>query len=649
MILDKLTRLKLIVGLIILTLGLGIVILHLLFDFPIILPLLVFAILSFIIYLVFYFLLKWKRDNDDHVEDSLNTTLKDALRVSNVGIIVYDDNYEITWMSRLFSEYNINQRKEKLLGWLPELQDLISGDRDIITVILENNHKYEVTKKENSSVLLFKDITKQYDLEKKYHEEMIVFGLVNFDNYEEAAESEEDISIINSEIKLPVFEYLRKHNVAFKTLRNNRIFLILTEKVYEELAHDRFSIINLVRRESKKLELPITLSMAFARGNEDLRELDEMASNLLDLAQTRGGDQVVVRKNSEEPIYFGGSSEAREKSSKVRVRVMANSIRDLIVRSSNVIIVGHEDMDADCVGSAIAMSSIAQSFKKNTIIVAKTGGIEPMINDVMNRYREELEMRHRFVTINEAINHLDDNSLVIMVDHHSASQSNGQELLKSAKRVVIVDHHRRKADLDVDAMLVYIEASASSTCELMCEFLPYLSGRVSITPIEANIMYLGMLIDTNRFRVRTGARTFDVCRLLKQYGADMALVEELNEEPYDMILSRSKIIEKSKRYEGNVILSVMEDGIYPRSIISQASDTMLQTKGVKAVFVIAPIAKDEIAISARSKGGFNVQVIMEKMHGGGHMTAAGAQIRNGNVDELKNKLLTEINTYIKGA
>ena len=645
---DRLTRFKLIVGLIILSLGLGIVILHFFFDFPIILPLLVFAILSFIIYLVFYFLLKWKRDNDDHVEDSLNTTLKDALRVSNVGIIVYDDNYEITWMSRLFSEYNINQRKEKLLGWLPELQDLISGDRDIITVILENNHKYEVTKKENSSVLLFKDITKQYDLEKKYHEEMIVFGLVNFDNYDEAAESEEDISIINSEIKLPVFEYLRKHNVAFKTLRNNRIFLILTEKVYEELAHDRFSIINLVRRESKKLELPITLSMAFARGTEDLRELDEMASNLLDLAQTRGGDQVVVRKLNEEPIYFGGSSEAREKSSKVRVRVMANSIRDLIVRSSNVIIVGHEDMDADCVGSAIAMSSIAQSFKKNTIIVAKTGGVEPMINDVMNRYREELELRHRFVTINEAINHLDDNSLVIMVDHHSASQSNGKELLKNAKRIVIVDHHRRKADLDVDAMLVYIEASASSTCELMCEFLPYLSGRVSITPIEANIMYLGMLIDTNRFRVRTGARTFDVCRLLKQYGADMALVEELNEEPYDMILSRSKIIEKSKRYEGNVILSVIEDGIYPRSIISQASDTMLQTKGVKAVFVIAPIAKDEIAISARSKGGFNVQVIMEKMHGGGHMTAAGAQIRNGNVDELKNKLLTEINAYIKG-
>lgn len=645
---DRLTRFKLIVGLIILSLGLGIVILHFFFDFPIILPLLVFAILSFIIYLVFYFLLKWKRDNDDHVEDSLNTTLKDALRVSNVGIIVYDDNYEITWMSRLFSEYNINQRKEKLLGWLPELQDLISGDRDIITVILENNHKYEVTKKENSSVLLFKDITKQYDLEKKYHEEMIVFGLVNFDNYDEAAESEEDISIINSEIKLPVFEYLRKHNVAFKTLRNNRIFLILTEKVYEELAHDRFSIINLVRRESKKLELPITLSMAFARGTEDLRELDEMASNLLDLAQTRGGDQVVVRKLNEEPIYFGGSSEAREKSSKVRVRVMANSIRDLIVRSSNVIIVGHEDMDADCVGSAIAMSSIAQSFKKNTIIVAKTGGVEPMINDVMNRYREELELRHRFVTINEAINHLDDNSLVIMVDHHSASQSNGKELLKSAKRIVIVDHHRRKADLDVDAMLVYIEASASSTCELMCEFLPYLSGRVSITPIEANIMYLGMLIDTNRFRVRTGARTFDVCCLLKQYGADMALVEELNEEPYDMILSRSKIIEKSKRYEGNVILSVIEDGIYPRSIISQASDTMLQTKGVKAVFVIAPIAKDEIAISARSKGGFNVQVIMEKMHGGGHMTAAGAQIRNGNVDELKNKLLTEINAYIKG-
>ena len=215
---DRLTRFKLIVGLIILSLGLGIVILHFFFDFPIILPLLVFAILSFIIYLVFYFLLKWKRDNDDHVEDSLNTTLKDALRVSNVGIIVYDDNYEITWMSRLFSEYNINQRKEKLLGWLPELQDLISGDRDIITVILENNHKYEVTKKENSSVLLFKDITKQYDLEKKYHEEMIVFGLVNFDNYDEVGVYTKGYRVLNKIPRMPssIVENLVKSFKSFQ-------------------------------------------------------------------------------------------------------------------------------------------------------------------------------------------------------------------------------------------------------------------------------------------------------------------------------------------------------------------------------------------------------------------------------------------------
>ena len=645
---DKETRLKIaIVGIVVL-LGLGLAILKFAFDYDIMLSLLVLAILSGLIVTIVYFKDKWQSETDNRVEETMGTTTQDALKLSKVGIVYYNDEYEVTWMSRLFGDYDINARGEKLMNWLPELQELIAGDCDTVIATLENNHKYRVYKKNNGLILFFKDITEQYDLENKLKNEEVVFGMVSFDNYDVVVESEEDLSIVNTELKLPVLEYLKKYKVVYKTLRNDRLFLILNEKSFAELADDHFSIINTVRIESKKAELPITLSMSFARGNDDFSVLDNMVSNLLEIAQSRGGDQVVVRKFNEEAKFYGGSSEAREKSSKVRVRVMMNSIKDLIQRSSNVIIVCHLDADADCIGSALCMSAIAQSYRKDTIIVTKTGGIEPMIERVLNTYKDELEQKHHFVSINEAINHLEDDTLVIMVDHHSASQSNGQELLKTVKRVLIVDHHRRKADLDTDAILLYIEASASSTCELTTEFLPYLSSRVEITPLEANIMYLGILIDTNRFRVRTGARTFDVCRILRQYGADPAVVETLSEEPYEMIMKRSQIIDNSKLYSNGIIIACLENNIYPRSIISQASDTMLQTRDIRAVFVIAHTSEDEISISARSKGEFNVQVVMEKMDGGGHMTAAGGQYKDISANELKERLIEKLNEYIKG-
>ena len=643
---EKIGRFKFIIGALILLTGVVLVLLQLSFKMNVFLAAFIYIAYSFLIVLVFYFLNKWQADSDDYIESQLDSGINDAMKLANVGIVVYNDSFEVNWMSALFNDRGIDCRKEKVLTWIPELQDLISGNTDETTIVLDS-YKYIVTKKANANVLLFKDITVEYDLKRKYEDDAVVFGLLNFDNYDEAAEIEDDITTINTDIKLPVIEYLKKYNVIYKTLRNNRMFLILNESIYKQLSDDRFSIINVVRRESKKLDIPITLSMAFARGSDDFRVLDEMVSNLIELAQTRGGDQVVVRKVNEEAKFFGGSSEAREKSSKVRVRVMANTIKDLIHRSGNVIIVGHLDMDADCVGSALCVSSIAQSFNKDTCIVSKTGGIEAMINDVLNKYRSELETKHKFVTINEALNRINDDTLVVMVDHHMAAQSNGMELLKTAKRVVILDHHRRKADLDINPMIVYIEASASSTTELVAEFLPYMT-RVNLTAIEANIMYLGMLIDTNRFRVRTGARTFDVARMLRQYGADPSLVEELNEEPYEMIQKRSMIVNSAKKYGDTVLISTIDSGVFPRSIISQASDTLLQTRGIKGVFVIAHTSKDEVAISARSKGGFNVQVIMEKMNGGGHMTAAGMQDKDRTPKELEIELIEVLKEYLKG-
>ena len=617
------------------------------FDINIAAMAIVYGLCFLVLIITFIFVAKWRRDAERYSSVQPEASVDDAISLANVGILVYNENHEITWVSSFFAEHNLGVSGQRLLGWIPDLDDLMNGDIEQVVVIIADK-KYEVTKKEDASVLFFKDITENYDLKQKINDEAVVFGLVNFDNLDDLSRDDEEISTISNDLKLPVLEYLKKYGVAYKTLRNHRIFLILNESIYQSLAEGRFSILNTVRKLAKQLEVPVTLSLAFARGTSDLKELDELASSLLELAQTRGGDQVAVRKVGEDVVYYGGTSEAKEKSSRVQVRVMTNTIKDLINRSSNVIIVGHLQADADCVASAICMADIARSLKKEACVVLKTGGIEKRIQDALDQYKDNFDERHHIVSINEAMNQLRDDSLVIMVDHHSANQSNGKELLKVAKRIIIIDHHRRMADLDTNPILTYIEASASSTCELVMEFVPYLMGRVSITPIEASLMYLGVLIDTNRFRVRTGVRTFEVLKNLRQYGADLNIVETFNEEPYDLVLKRSKLIEGSYRYRDDIIIAKGDENqSYPRSIISQAGDMMLQTIGVNAVFVIANFTKEDIAISARSKGDFNVQVIMEKMDGGGHMTAAGLQVKDQSISDLEETLKKCIDEYLK--
>lgn len=587
---------------------------------------------------------KVRKETSAEIESNLDQGSKEALNFADVGVLVYNEEFIITWLSSLFIERKLDRVGEKLFTWLPDLQDLVKGDVDHVYVKIDGE-TYVVKKLKNAYVLYFKDISREYNLQSLINKRKSVIGYVNFDNYDETTEAEGDISFINFNIKVPVFEYFKEHKIVCKTLYNNRLLLLLDEEKYEVLHKDRFSIINTVRKEAKKAGFDITLSMAFARGDVESEELDSMALSLIELAQTRGGDQVAVRKAGEEVVFFGGSSEAREKQSKVRVRVVSNTIRDLLNKAGNVIILGHQEMDADCVGSALCMATIAQGLKKETCIVAKSGGVEAMINDVLNFYKEDIENNYDLVTEGEAINRLNDDTLVIMVDHHDAAQSNGSNLLKKAKKVIIIDHHRRKADLDTNPLLLYVEASASSACELTAEFLPYLLRRGNILPSIANIMYLGMVIDTNHFRVRTGARTFDVAKTLRQLGADPVVCERLAQEPFAMVKKRSRLIDAAEKYLDIFAISALDDDIYPRSIISQASDQMLQIKEIKAAFVIAMISKDEVAISARSKDGFNVQTIMEKMHGGGHMTAAGLQRRDEGVGNLKNELLQVLKDF----
>ncbi|MFV0379845.1 MAG: DHH family phosphoesterase [Anaerorhabdus sp.] len=571
-----------------------------------------------------------------------------AFLFGEVGFITYNDDYVVTWMSELFVERQIDRTGKKILVWLPKLDSLISGESDIEYIQIDDR-EYAVSRKEDSQVMLFKDVTELLQYKDSYEKEQMVLGLIHLDNYEESTRYEDEhvLASINTSIRQPVVDWCNSHGLLLRRIRNDRYMVVLNEELFKNLGNDRFSILEKVRKASSELDVSITLSMAFARGNNKLDELDNLVVELLELAQSRGGDQVAIKRYGEEVKYFGGNSEAVEKRSRVRVRVIANTLKDLIQKADNVIICGHKESDFDCMGAALGMSRIVQAYDKHCCIIAKTGGIEEKLMQVMDNNKEELQERHLMVTESEALNQLREDTLVIMVDHHSYSQTNGSKVIENAKKVAIFDHHRRKSNLEMNAILMYIEAGASSTSELISEFIPYLTNRIDISDVEANIMYTGIVIDTIKFKVRTGMRTFEAASMLRGFGADPIESDEYLKDSYEEFELKSKILSQSVKYPNNTVIALCDTEI-SRSLMSQVADSILQIKDVEASFVIAKTGDNIVAISARSRGKINVQVIMEAIGGGGHLSAAALQKSDIEISELKEVLLNQIDIYFKG-
>lgn len=628
-----------------------IILLQLIFKINILPGILVLIVEALItVYLLDYF----QSANEEEsigLEKYLGGSYAEAYLVGGVGMINYDENYVITWQSELFKERGLDRIGSKLLTWLPEANDIISGETEKVSVTIDQ-YVYEVSKRENAPTIFFKDITLLNKYRGKYNEEHVVLGLASFDNYEESTmyADDADIANINATIRTPLNEYFQKFGVFLRRLNNNRYLLVLNEKIYREIAADRFSILNIVRKASQKAEVSITLSMAFAKGSSNFAELDETVTKLMDLAQTRGGDQVAIQVVGEDVKYFGGSTEAAEKRSRVRVRVMAHALRDLIQHSSNVIICGHKNADFDCIGSAICLSKMASAFNKPVSIIAKTGGIEEKLDAAMKGNEKELAEDITFVTEGEAINQLKDDTLVIMTDHHNILQSNGAKLLEMAERIVVIDHHRRSTDMGVKPILIYIEAGASSTCEILTEMIPFVSSKVDISELEATFMLAGMTIDTRKWRERTGVRTYDAASALRKLGADPQVAYDYLKDTYDEFVLKSAIMNASERYPDGIVIAAVENEKITRSIMSQVADSLLSIQDVKAAFVIAQDKSTGInSISARSNGEINVQAIMEAMHGGGHMTAAATQRKDATVKELKEELINIIEQQKKEA
>lgn len=589
--------------------------------------------------IMFYYIIKTHKSRVLEVSQLLGTEARDAFDYGKIGIITLDNDNTISWMSEIFDELGIEGIGEKLVDVFPSSEGVLDGNKDFATVTIKGNN-YEITSMGHKQIMFVKDITEITELERVNRLNSVVLGIANLDNYEETTQYEEEqqTALIDSNIRQAVVRWADKHNMFIRRIRPDRYLLVMNEEIYQNIVSERYSILHEIRKQSREMDVNITLSLAFARQSTNLKELEDMSNKALEMAQARGGDQVAINTKGSDITYFGGSSEAVEKRSKVRVRVVAQDLGNRIKQADNVIIVGHRMTDFDCFASALGVSSIVDVYGKKAHIVINLEDTDSNLASAITEHRESFEPKHSFIDKNEAKSMMGDNTLVIMVDHHSLEQTQTPELIHKAKRIIVIDHHRRTGEFKFKPELIYIESSASSASELVVELFPYNRKNVVISKQEATFMYTGMIIDTNRFRNRSGSRTFQAAAELRKFGADLAQVENMLRDDYVDFEMRNKILSRCELFEDHYVIAAYKDEPLPRTLMSQAADEILSVREVEASFVVASVDDDTIAISSRSKGDLNVQLVMERLGGGGHFTGAATVIKNKSFNEITEML-----------
>ncbi|MEW9671683.1 DHH family phosphoesterase [Ammoniphilus sp. 3BR4] len=562
-----------------------------------------------------------------------------------IGILLYSEDKKIEW----FNPYMVGITGKELLAGqnmldvLPQLAEIAPGKKEVeITV---NKRIYEVLVRPEERLLYFKDMTEFRELHLRYNEEKIVLAIIHLDNLDEVSQGMDDQSrsIILANVTGAINEWGHKHKIYIRRFASDKFLGILDEATLQQLLDTRFDILDVVREMTAKNKIPITLSIGIGAGDVDYPKLGEMAQSSLDIALGRGGDQAAV-KQGEKMTFYGGKSNAVEKRTRVRARVISHALRDLILESDKVLVMGHKFPDMDAIGASIGvLKAVLANERKGHIVLDK---VNPSIDRLMAAVEEHEYLSDYFVTPEQAIGMATIRTLVVLVDTHRPSMAIEPKLLQLSNRVMVIDHHRRSEEFVEDPVLVYIEPYASSTCELVTELLQYQSEKLNMDSLEATALLSGMVVDTKSFAFRTGARTFEAASFLRRNGAEPAIVQRLLKEDLNQYIKRSEIVQNTEvLYDVFAISIGKPDEAYSQVLIAQAADTVLTMSGIQASFVVCKRPDNMIAISARSLGDINVQMIMEQMGGGGHLTNAATQVKEMSIDEAVKKLRGLIKKY----
>ena len=494
------------------------------------------------------------------------------------------------------------------------------------------------------TVCLF-DETDLVELRIQKENSKFVVGLMYMDNYDEAMESVEEVrrSLLEALIDRKINQYINGFNGIVKKLEKDKFFFIIKKEDLDSAISVRFDILEDVKTVNIGNEMGITLSIGIGYGSENLARNYELARMAMDMALGRGGDQAVV-KTEDDIRYFGGKAQTVEKQTRVKARVKAHAFRELLENKDKVIIMGHKMLDMDAFGAAIGIWRIATHLNKKAYILRSD--VNPSVRPMIEKFKAPEYPEDLFMSEEKALNSLTNDSLVVVVDVNRPSITEGPSLLKKAKNIVVLDHHRQSSEIITNATLSYVETFASSACEMVSEIVQYISDDIKLKTLEADAMYAGIVIDTQNFNVQTGVRTFEAAAFLKRSGADVTRVRKMFREDATDYLAKAEAIHNAEIYENYYAISECDSAntASPTLVCAQAANDLLNIKGIKASFVLT-LYNDVIYISARSMDEVNVQTIMEKLGGGGHRSVAGAQIKEGSIEDAKNlvkKVLKEL-------
>ena len=589
----------------------------------------------------------------EYIGGRLGAVKSDALVKFPLPVAVTNSEGEILWTNSLFHDFVMKGeecygKRIKELSQNFDFEKIVSeGGCEVICH--EGNYSVCATSSSDMGEKLyafyFVDKTNERKIEKLYEESRPAVLSITLDNLEElfANCKESEKSWIKGEVE-KLFENFVSENHAFlKRNTGSKYVAIVEEKYLRKMEEERFSILDKARKILTSEELPVTLSIGVARGDYSLDKLNDFSLQALEMALGRGGDQAAVKTvNGYE--FYGGFAKGVEKRTKVKTRVVAAALADLIESSSNVIVMGHRFGDLDCIGAAIGMAEGVRDMEKDCHIVVnrETCLAKPLIDKTEKAGTLEL-----FISPEEGMALVNDDTLLIIVDTHLAALLESKELFASCRNVVVIDHHRRMVGSIDNAVIFYHEPYASSASEMITELLQYLDGRCKMKKAEAEALLAGIMLDTKSFSMRAGVRTFEAAAYLKKMGADTVKVKELFSGSLSSYQHRSKIVSTAEIYRG-CALSFAKSYDDVAIVAPQAADELLAIKGVSASVVMykTPVG---VSFCARSLGGMNVQVIMEALGGGGHQTMAGAQIPDITPGEAKEKLLAAIDDYFEKA
>lgn len=573
----------------------------------------------------------WKNDRFSEIVDGREKFVQKVIPELNKGIFPKDDEtrseLEITYKER---DYQVELRRISLEGFS------------------ESERMLQIPKEKEYFIALYmRDVTELNSYIRENEDQRLIAGLIYIDNYDEVMESVEEVrqSLLVALIDRKINKYINDVDGIVKKLENDKYFFVVKKESYRKFEADRFSLLEEVKQVNIGNARSATLSIGLGLNTATYALSYNYARMAIDLALARGGDQAVI-KDCKGITYFGGKKEQTAKNTRVKARVKAEALREFIVAKDQVIVMGHKISDPDSFGACMGIYRAAVALEKKAHIVINdvSTSIKPLYDEIA---QSSVYGKDIFLTSGEALDYISDSAMVVVVDTNKPQMTECPELLKRSKTIAVLDHHRQSSTVIDNAVLSYIEPYSSSTCEMVAEVLQYIVDDIKVPSIEADCLYAGIMIDTRNFMNRTGVRTFEAAAYLRRCGADITRVRKMFRDDMESYRAKAEAMRMAEVYrEQYAIAECPSDIASPTVLAAQTANELLDINGIKASFVLT-VYDGRIFLSARSIDEVNVQIIAEKLGGGGHINSAGAQFEHTNVKEAIEALKVTIDQMIE--